>query len=84
MNREARSLRGSQAPAFISPFALKCKQALTQVAGMRRASQGHTHWPNEDGKLFPTNMLNVSGKPHTFPDTDICIKVDETDLLFSR
>lgn len=26
-------------------------------------------------------MLKVSGNPHTFPDTDICIQVEEMDLL---
>lgn len=50
--------------------------------GRRRASQGHRQEPNEGGKpfRFPTNMLKVSGKPHTFPDSDICIKVEETDV----
>lgn len=33
VNREARSHRGSQAPAFTSPFALKCNQDLSRVWG---------------------------------------------------
>lgn len=28
-------------------------------------------------------MLKVSGNPHTFPDTDICIQVEEMDLLMT-
>lgn len=27
-------------------------------------------------------MLKVSGKPHTFPDSDICIKVEERDASY--
>lgn len=28
-------------------------------------------------------MLKVSGNPHTFPDTDICIQVEEMGLLMT-
>ena len=28
-------------------------------------------------------MLKVQGNPHTFPDTDICIQVEEMDLLMT-